>query len=109
MTEKRMHRVYAYVWEYRVDPAWRDRFAAAYGADGVWADFFGQSEGYLRTDLHCDAVDADRFLTIDYFKDPSWRADLVAAQAERFDRIDREWEQATLSETKIGEFWVETA
>jgi hypothetical protein len=102
-----MSNAYAYVWEYSVDPGWIERFAVAYGSTGVWADFFAQSDGYLGTSLFNDPANPNRFITVDYFTDPVARASLVQAKAEAYARIDSEWDTATLTETKIGEFWVD--
>ncbi len=91
----------AYVWTYRVRPEWRDRFRAAYGPAGAWAEFFRGSPAYLRTDL---LENADGFVTIDWFADPDSRGALVAAHQADYAALDREWSQATTDETFIGAF-----
>ena len=97
----------AYVWVYKVKSERWDEFAAAYGADGVWARFFSKSPGYIRTEMLIDAHDPNRFSTIDYFKDRGARPALVEKYADEFAEIDKRWEEATLEETFIGEFLVE--
>ncbi|MEO1241548.1 MAG: antibiotic biosynthesis monooxygenase [Pseudomonadota bacterium] len=98
----------AYVWTYRVKPEWRERFAEAYGPNGVWRAFFMKSSGYIRTDLMRDDDDPDRFATVDYFKDSQSRTDVVAANSEEFEKIDSEWEEATIEESFIGMFVTES-
>jgi heme-degrading monooxygenase HmoA len=45
----------------------RDRaaFEQAYGADGEWARFFRQGDGYVGTELLCDLEQPGRFLVVD--------------------------------------------
>ena len=94
----------AYIWTYKVKPERRGEFEKAYGAKGVWADFFSKSSGYIRTDLLIDSQDPNRFSTIDYFKDRISRPALVKEFADEFATIDKCWEEATLEESFVGEF-----
>jgi heme-degrading monooxygenase HmoA len=67
--------VFVRVWEYEVPGDQAAAFTAAYGADGAWADLFAQGDGFLGTELYRDAARADRFVTIDRWRDESdWRS-----------------------------------
>jgi len=98
----------AYVWAYKIKPERRDDFVEAYASDGVWTAFFSQSPAYIRTDILADNDDPNRFSTIDYFENAEARATLVNEHKEAFAKIDKRWEEATLEETFIGVFTVES-
>lgn len=67
------------VWEYEVPGDRAAAFAAAYGADGAWAELFGRAAGFLGTELYRDVAQAGRFLTIDRWHDEQhWRSFLHA-------------------------------
>jgi len=71
--------VFVRVWEYQVRGQQVAEFAAAYGADGAWVELFRRAEGYLGTELYRDAARADRFLTIDRWRNAEdWRSFLLA-------------------------------
>ena len=101
-----MHRnnATAYVWSYEVKADRAAAFRGAYGPDGVWAAFFAESADYLGTDLLEDRSRPNRFVTIDYFREPDARQKLVDARAATYREIDAEWGTATISESFIGEF-----
>lgn len=98
----------AYVWAYTVRPESREAFAAAYGPNGEWAEFFQRcSPGYVRTDLLFDEADENRFVTIDYFVDGSARRRLVETHAGEYNAIDKRWQDATIEEVFVGAFRVD--
>jgi len=96
--------VVAYIWQYNVKQDRVDAFRHAYGPDGVWAVYFSQSVAYLGTDLFEDCDTPGHFVTVDYFSNGAARSELVAREAQAFDLIDSEWEQATLEEDYVGQF-----
>lgn len=96
----------AYIWSYRVKPEWRERFRDAYGPSGEWVAFFARSADFVRTDLLADEKDANRFVTVDYFRNAEARAALVAAHAGEYQAIDKRWQDATLEESFVGAFLV---
>jgi heme-degrading monooxygenase HmoA len=66
--------VFVRVWEYEV-PGDQAAFTEAYAADGAWAELFAQAAGFLSTELYRDAARADRFLTIDRWRnEQDWRS-----------------------------------
>ncbi|HRX41034.1 MAG TPA: hypothetical protein P5072_16475 [Parvularculaceae bacterium] len=100
--------MHAYIWSYRVKPEWREKFQRAYGPNGEWAVFFARSPGYVRTDLLSDEREELCFVTIDYFKDEHVRGLLVEAHKDEYAAIDKRWQDATVEETYIGAFRVDS-
>ena len=47
---------YTYIWKYLVPPDSARAFERAYGPKGAWVKLFKKHDGYLRTELHKDAV-----------------------------------------------------
>jgi heme-degrading monooxygenase HmoA len=67
--------VFVRVWEYEVPGDQAAAFTEAYAADGAWAELFAQAAGFLGTELYRDAARADRFLTIDRWRnEQDWRS-----------------------------------
>ena len=90
------------IWTYEVSTEHRTAFSMAYGADGVWAKLFAKSQGYLGTELWTRADSNASFMTIDTWQD---EADFIAFQAkyeDEYTRLDKELENLTLSEVKVG-------
>jgi heme-degrading monooxygenase HmoA len=70
--------VFVRVWEYQVPVDRTEAFTAAYAADGAWGELFGKATGFLGTELYRDAARADRFVTIDRWRDEQdWRSFLT--------------------------------
>lgn len=95
---------YMYVWEYRVREDSIERFEQAYGPDGDWAELFRRATGYIRTELHRDLADAQRYLTIDYWDSEESCLAFRDAFAEEFKSLDERCEALTLEEKIIGSF-----
>lgn len=94
----------AYVWTYRVKPEWTDAFRHAYSSTGDWAQLFLLSREYRGTDLLQLAGDECRYMTIDYFDTPDGRARFLAENDDAYATLDRQWQDATIEETFVGEF-----
>jgi heme-degrading monooxygenase HmoA len=68
------------------DPA---EFERVYGADGQWAAFFRQGQGYIGTELLRDVEEPDRYLVIDRWESAdAYNAFLAENQAEYLRRSD---------------------
>jgi quinol monooxygenase YgiN len=95
---------FAYMWEFKVNSESVNEFMKLYGPDGEWVQLFSKAEGYIRTELHRDAHEPLRFVTIDYWESKNhwlrFRTDFAAS----FDEIDKTGEALTESEKRIGEF-----
>ncbi len=95
---------YTCVWEYSVAPENQDAFHEAYGPDGAWAQLFRRAPGYLRTELHRDRLQSDRFLTIDYWEsEAAWQVFRSTYTAE-YEALDEGCAALTQREAEIGRF-----
>ena len=93
---------YAYIWEYSVRPECVADFEEAYGPNGPWVEIFKRARGYVRTELHRDRRNANRYLTIDYWDSAeAWEAFRTGMSSE-FEAIDARCEGFTLKEREIG-------
>lgn len=95
---------YMYAWEYEVDPSMTKEFLAAYGPDGHWVALFRSCPGYLRTELHRDRTNPNRYLTLDYWESAGAWEHFRVTRAGDFESLDRRCESYTISEREIGTF-----
>ena len=78
-------------------------FTAAYAADGAWGELFNQAAGFLGTELYRDAARADRFLTIDRWRNErDWRSFLHAFSAA-YESLDAQLEGLAVTERSVFE------
>lgn len=99
-----MSAVYTYIWEYTIDSAYEQQFIAAYAPDGEWAQLFQRHDGYIKTELHRDRDNPNRFVTIDHWTNrKAWEAFRENANSE-FRTLDGRCEAYTLEEREIGTF-----
>jgi heme-degrading monooxygenase HmoA len=95
---------YLYVWQYRVRPGYEASFLDAYGPEGAWVQLFRRAEGFLRTELHRDREQPDRFVTLDYWESQeAWQAFRSSFAAE-YQALDARCAAFTFSEHEIGRF-----
>ena len=95
---------YVYVWDYVVAAHRIEDFKRVYGREGDWVQLFRLAPGYVRTELHRDCHQPDRFLTIDYWESRSAWETFRSTFAERFQELDARCGELTLCETEIGRF-----
>ena len=94
---------YAYIWEYTVRPECVPDFEEAYGPNGPWVGLFRRAWGYVRTELHRDRRNANRYVTIDYWESvEAWEA-FRSSKSSEFEAIDARCEAFTLEEREIGQ------
>ena len=95
---------YTYIWEYEVVPGRVGEFEDLYGRQGAGNCRFGQSTGYIKTELHRDRSRSNRFITVDCWESyESWLEWRALFEAE-FDELDRRGEQLTVEEREVGRF-----
>ena len=99
-------RRFAYVWRYVVEEDQRAAFEQAYGPVGEWVQLFSQAEGYLETELLCEAEDEGTYLTIDTWVSKEARDAFRLEFAAEFEALDRRCEKLTLEEELLGEFYL---
>jgi len=96
--------VFVVIWEFTVNPAFRDAFERAYGPDGDWARLFRPCTGYIATELLHDAEQPDRCLTLDYWRLPEQYVAAMTQVAKDYAAIDATCAEYTLSERRVGNF-----
>lgn len=94
--------MFVILWEFRVAEPNRAAFERAYGAEGIWAEFFRRGEGYVRTELLRDLDQPDRYVTMDFWASRSHFERFSSANAVEYKRIDAELEALTLAERRIA-------
>jgi heme-degrading monooxygenase HmoA len=95
---------YVIVWEFRVRQSREAEFVQKYGPEGAWARFFRGSAGYIRTELVKDVSDHFRYLTLDYWQTEEEFDRFRREHLAEYERMDREFEGLTESETRLGAF-----
>src|ERR1700730_3808113 len=92
------------VWEFRIRTARQRMFERAYGPDGEWAKFFRTGKGFLGTELIRDEDDANRYLTLDFWKSREHYERFKRRNREMYELIDQRCEAFTTKESEIGQF-----
>ena len=95
---------YLYIWEYLVPPSQASTFERFYGPAGDWVELFRCAPGYLRTELHRDRSNPQRFVTIDYWESYDALQAFRRQFAEEFEALDEKCEEFTSRESEIGKF-----
>jgi heme-degrading monooxygenase HmoA len=96
---------YVIVWEFQVRQARNAEFVQKYGPEGAWARFFRGSTGFIRTELVRDVVVDFRYLTLDYWQSEEEFDGFRKQNLAEYERLDKEFEGLTESETRLGAFW----
>jgi len=95
--------VFVRVWDYEVPSDRAAAFTAAYAADGAWAELFARADGFVGTELYHDAARADRFLTIDRWRnEEDWRS-FLRAFAPAYHSLDAQLEGLAAAEQSLFE------
>jgi heme-degrading monooxygenase HmoA len=92
------------VWVFEARPDRLPEFENVYGVDGNWAKLFRTAEGYIDTALLRDLEKANHFLVIDRWHNRESFDSFKQHHAAAYDELDRQCEELTLVESKIGIF-----
>jgi heme-degrading monooxygenase HmoA len=92
------------VWEFRVAADKEAEFIENYGPEGIWARFFREGQGYIRTQLVRDVADPGRFLTLDYWESEEDFKRFREQNPAEYERLDKQFEGLTKTETRLGAF-----
>ena len=92
------------VWEFRIRTVKRRVFERAYGPDGEWAALFRTGKGFLGTELIRDVHDADRYLTLDFWKSRKDYERFKRQNREMYESMDEKNKSLTTRESEIGQF-----
>lgn len=92
------------VWKFRPPEDHESAFAAAYSADGPWAELFGQAKGYRGTSLLHPDERGGWWLTIDRWDSLSDFQSFQSAYGEQYRALDAELEGIAGEEEFVGAF-----
>ena len=95
---------FIYIWEYLVEEKNQEDFTRIYGPNGDWVDLFKKAKGYIKTELHRDISNPDRFITVDYWHTKADRDKFRIEFAEDFKTLDDFCEGFTDKENFLGDF-----
>jgi|SRR3989304_4754866 len=95
---------YLTIWEYKIKPEMKNEFENLYGSEGAWVKLFEKFPDYIKTELHHDIKNPDRYVTIDYWKTRESYYRFKETSKREFLEIDKKGEDLTLEEKQIGEF-----
>lgn len=98
--------MFVIVWEFIAKSGREAEFDQVYGPRGEWARFLPKGEGYVRTELHRDTQQANRYLTLDFWTSEAAYQAFRAEHAQEYATIDRRSEALTERETCLGTFLV---
>jgi len=92
------------VWEFRVKESMRSKFLRYYSSTGVWAALFRKSPAYRETKLLQDTKDENRYVTMDSWDTEEAFESFQEKFREEYRALDKECEEFTDTERKIGLF-----
>ena len=93
--------MYVIVWEFVARPGREAGFERAYGPRGPWAAFFAGADGYPGTELWCGE---GRWMTVDRWDGEDAYERFRASRLPEYEALDREMEELTAKETRLGAF-----
>jgi len=96
--------MFVVIWKFEVADEKVAAFEKAYGSTGSWAQLFGQSPRHHGTELLKDAYIAGTYLTIDRWESEADFRDFRATHDADYEKLDRECDALTESESRIGAF-----
>lgn len=89
------------LWEFVARPGREAEFERAYGPRGTWVEFFRWGDGYLGSELWRGE---GRWVTVDRWTGEDAYERFRAARRSEYERLDREMEELTASEKRLGAF-----
>jgi len=98
---------YDIVWEFIVLEDRRTDFEEAYGANGVWAELFARSSGFIEVRLFASPDEPGRYLTMDRWASREAFDAFHQEFKTEYDFLDRLHAGIAVKENRIGAF-VET-
>ena len=95
---------YMLAWELLAAPGKTAEFKRAYGPEGDWVQMFRRSAGYVRSELHQDSANPQRFVTLDYWESEAACEEFRRRYLQEYEDLDVRCEQFTQKEREIGRF-----
>jgi len=96
--------MFVVLWQFDVKPGSAERFERVYGPCGVWAKLFHNDPAYQRTLLLRDPFRPDTYVTCDFWASKKAYEAFRQKYSAAYLALDRECEELTLAERKIGAF-----
>lgn len=97
--------MYTIIWQYTINPKYRDDFLKFYKASGEWVKFFRQAKGYIKTELLESGLNNDMFMTIDRWTSEAAYTEFLKSHAGKYTELDRLCEEFTTNEKLIGTYY----
>ncbi len=104
MQTRQSKNMYLIIWEYQVKQEHLPAFKKIYANNGIWANLFNKSEGYLGTELLDKEADTHRFITIDRWVSAEAYEKFILDFQEEYKQLDIQCEGMTEQETLLGKF-----
>src|SRR5262245_6100653 len=95
-------KIYAYMWEFTVKAEHKMTFEEEYGPEGRWTQLFKNADGYIKTELFHNDLEAQKYITIDYWKSRSFKNDFLLKCSDEYKKLDSECSVFTLNERYLG-------
>ncbi len=96
--------MFVIVWNYRAKVGSESEFETHYCSTGTWVQFFRRGDGFLGTELLCDADVVGNFATIDRWASREKFEAFRSANIEEYRAIDALCDALTVSEVHVGNF-----
>jgi hypothetical protein len=94
---------YTRIWRFQAAAGREWEFAAAYGPDGVWAQLFRQSPGYVCTEM-ARLDPGDIFLITDRWASRKDWDEFLLAHGDAYHQLDRTCAPLCAMETELDEY-----
>ena len=98
--------MFVVIWKFEVAEEKIAAFEKAYGSQGSWAQLFSQSPRHHGTELLKDAYIAGTYLTVDRWESEQDFREFRASHDADYEKLDRECDELTANESRIGAFVV---
>ncbi|HEX2667469.1 MAG TPA: antibiotic biosynthesis monooxygenase family protein [Gammaproteobacteria bacterium] len=95
---------YICVWEFLAAPGKVEEFKRLYGPEGDWVQLFRRAPGYIRSELHQDQANPQRFVTVDYWESQAAGDAFRKQFLHDYEDLDVRCEQYTVKERELGRF-----
>jgi len=92
------------LWEFEVKSGCEERFQSVYGAEGEWARLFRTDPNFLETRLLRDAVQGNKFVTLDFWETRSAYESFKELNHAAYLKLDKACQPLTNFERCLGYF-----
>ncbi len=97
-------RTFTAAFRYEVDPSVAPQFEQTYGPTGAWVKLFGQTPGYIGTELWRATHEPGVYLVFDRWTSEDAYESFLTAHRDQYDRLGHETEGLYRNEDQLGRF-----